>query len=204
MARVSRDRRAARLLAASCVCAATVIGGVASPAVAKEPRFTRADHVEALVPVVEDEFVSDGLASTPTTYECVADRYVDGFSLSALRKVGTPSVVARERSRQRFDFERFGVTRAQEATIVATAIYGCLPISEILALGLDAEGVSLSTPSKACLDEAFAADPSAAEAFSDAALRDLTGRSRKMTSGLLRAGQILGECLTPEELQAVA
>ena len=186
------------------VLAATLIGATRTRAVAGRGPSSRAEYVDALTPVVEAEFRDDGLDAPPATYGCVAEGYVDGFTLRRLRAVGSPDVVARERSRRHFDFALFRVTRAQEARIVASSILGCLPVSQVLALGFETRAVELSPTSRACLDERFTADPAAAAVYGRNAVRLFLGKAPLLTDAMVRAGTILSECLTPEEQRAVS
>ena len=181
------------------------LAGVAVPASAVRAAGagrSREAYVNALVPVVEDEFVEDDLTVAPETYECVAEGYVDGFTLRRLRAIGSPAAVAKQRA-SHTSFARLGASRDQEARIVAQAILGCLPIGVLLKLGLQAKGKTLSDASAACITARFADDPEAADAYADASVRQALGKAPQFTAELARAGQLLAACLTPDELRAI-
>lgn len=134
---------------------------------------------------------------------CVAEAYVNGFTLPRLRAVGSPATVAKVRAKQPFDFERFGLTKAQEARIVTAAQGGCLGVARVLALGFQSGGHALSESSLQCLTTQFRADRDAEAAYLDASIRQVIGKTPRPTAGLLRAGTILRTCLTAEEQQAL-
>jgi hypothetical protein len=160
---------------------------------------SRDAYVEALVPVVAAEAAADDISLSADEAACTAAQYVDGFGLRRLRSVGSPIAVARARAKPHFDFDRFDVTERHEARIVATAFWRCLGVGRMLAIGYETRGSALSAGSRACLDSTFDQDPAAADAFIEATVRQLTGRSRVLTDGLVRASAILHGCLTAEE-----
>ena len=178
------------------------LGG--ATAVAKQGTYTAEDYAEALTPVVESEFAHDGLSGTPDDYACIARRLVLGFTVRRLRDVGAPALVAKERSKQKFDFVRFGVTPDQEKTIMATAMWKCLGVSRMLGLGFEARGLTLSAESRVCLDEKFAADPGAEKGYVEATVREVRRQPRVLTEKLGRAAVILSSCLTVDTKKALS
>lgn len=134
---------------------------------------------------------------------CVAEAYVNGFTLPRLRAVGSPAAVAKERAKRTFDFERFGMTKAQEARVVTAAQGGCLGVARVLGLGFQASGHVLSDTSQQCLTTQFATDAAADAAYLDASIRQVIGRPPRASAELLRAGAILGSCLTAAEQQVL-
>ena len=172
-------------------------------AYARSAGTTRGAYVTALIPVVRDEFAADGISVDDGDIRCVAEAYVNGFTLPRLRAVGSPATVAKVRAKQPFDFERFGVTKAQEARIVTAAQGGCLGVARVLAIGFQAGGHALSDSSQQCLTAQFAADAPAETAYLDASIRQVIGKAPQPSAGLLRAGAIIRGCLTPEEQQAI-
>ena len=179
-------------------------GEAAGAAATKASTFSRDEYVEALIPVVTAEAADDDVVLTASDASCAAAQYVDGFTLRRLRAVGSPTTVARERAKKRFDFTRFGVTKAQEARVVATAFWKCLGVARTLAIGFQARGSNLSDTSRECLQARFDADPQAENAYIEGTIRELTGRPRVMTEGLVRSGAILQGCLTAEEKDVLA
>jgi hypothetical protein len=187
-----------------------VVGGAfggdesAGAAGSKASTSSRDEYVEALIPVVTAEAADGDIVLSSDEASCAAAQYVQGFTLRRLRAVGSPAIVARERARTHFDFDRFGVTKAQEARIVGTAMWRCLGIARMLAIGFHARGADLSDASRECLEARFDEDPQAEQAYIEATIRDLSGRPRVMTKGLVRTAGILGDCLTIEEQEVLA
>jgi hypothetical protein len=185
------------LLVASSVgtcCIAT-----AEPASATASKYSQKEYATALAPVLAADAAHDGVMLTAADASCAADFYVQGFTLRRLRSIGSPTVVANEWAKEHPSYSLFGITKAEEAQIASTAFWRCLGIGRSLTLAFQSRGSKLSDTSAACLQSRFDADQKASDAYITAITRQLLGRPRVVTDGLVRSSIILQQCLTPAE-----
>ena len=179
-------------------------GGTAVAATMQESTSSRDAYVKAMIPVAE-EVLSDFGRAGVDDYSCLADQYLQRFTLRRLRAVGSPATVRREMLKDTFDLNLFNVTEAQQTRILTTAVWECLGIGRMLGWSAQRRGVELSQSSIGCVQAKFDSEPKTEDAYIEAVIRRSLGKPKPTvaTEAAVRSGYIMLECLTPEELAGV-
>ena len=102
------------LLVVLAVCARS---GTSVASTIQASTASRDAYAKALIPVAEAVLADFGRASVDD-HSCLADQYIQGYTLRRLRAVGGPAIVRREMLKDTFDLNRFDVTEAQQTRIL--------------------------------------------------------------------------------------